>query len=332
MTLDGCTCNVNAPCNFCTSLDEEETEIYIHGGLSALRKYRINEKKPVVKWLIEEGTFSEDIDSIVKEVRSQGMIAEKVRYKPFGSGNYDQFDNNDCVIVLGSINLVKQIQKEKPWVPGSFANFPNFDCLTYYAHFGPYLLNHDYHIMPLREVSRRYEDLYEKYGRMFIRPCSGTKNFTGQILIPDSVCRYEDQYGKPELPVIISSAKEIRQEYRMFCSGNKFIAGSMYYNDQGQYHTEALKTTIQNLVDGKFGNDDHHAINAISYTENILKEVKWKPDNIFCMDIAIDALGHPYLLEINSFSCSGWYKAPPGPIVAEAARLAIEEWQEINNI
>lgn len=287
---------------------------------------------PTVKWLIEEGTFSEDIQSIVDEVRSQGMIAETTRYKPFESGDYDQFGPDDCVIVLGSINLVRQIQRQKPWIPGVFANFLNFDCLTYYAYFGRYLLNEDYHIMPLGEVKRKHEYLQKKYGKLFIRPCSGTKNFTGQILDFDSLLKYEDQYGKPEIPVVISSAKEIRQEYRIFCSGDRFIAGSMYYDDQGIYHTEALKTTIENLSEGKFGDDDHNAINAISYAENVLKEVKWRPDKIFGMDIALDRLGHPYLLEINSFSCSGWYKTPPKMLVAEAARLAKMEWEEINSI
>lgn len=332
MSSNECSCHLNPPCSFCTSLNEEEANVFANGGAKALEKYRNRTVAPTVKWLIEEGTFSEDIQPIVDEIRQQGMIAETIRYKPFESGEYNQFSPDDCVIVLGSINLVRQIQRQKPWLPGSFANFQNFDCLTYYAYFGKYLLNENYYIMPLGEVKRKHDHLQRKHGKLFIRPCSGTKNFSGQILDFGSLLNHEDQYGKPELPVVISSAKEIRQEYRMFCSGEKYIAGSMYYNDQGIHHTEALKTTIEDLSSGKFGNDDHNAINAISYAENILKKVKWRPDKIFGMDIALDASGHPHLLEINSFSCSGWYKTPPKMLVAEAARLAREEWEEINNI
>jgi hypothetical protein len=38
------------------------------------------------------------------------------------------------------------------------------------------------------------------------------------------------------------------------------------------------------------------------------------------------------LIEINSFSCSGWYKTPPEKLVAKAAELALQEWNEINDI
>lgn len=332
MSLDGCSCHLNPPCSFCLSLNEEEANVFANGGAKALEKYRNRKTPTTVKWLIEEGTFSEDIQPIVDEIRLQGMIAQTTKYKPFESGEYDQFGPDDCVIVLGSINLVKQIQKQKPWIPGSFANFPNFDCLTYYAHFGSCLLNENYYIMPLAEVKRKFNNLQLKHGRLFIRPCNGLKSFAGQILDYGDLSKNQDRYGKPELSVVVSSAKEIRQEYRLFCSGNKFIAGSMYYNKDGVYQVEPLKTTIEDLNKNKFGDDDHSAIAAISYAENILKEVKWRPDAVFAMDIALDTSGHPHLLEINSFSCSGWYKTPPKMLVAEAAKLAIKEWEEINNI
>lgn len=38
-----CTCHVNPPCGFCTSLSVEEVEAFAAGGLEGLQKYR-NEK------------------------------------------------------------------------------------------------------------------------------------------------------------------------------------------------------------------------------------------------------------------------------------------------
>jgi len=279
-------------------------------------------KAPVVKWIIEEGTFSEDIASIVEAVRSQNMIAETVRYRPFESGEYNQFGDNDCVIVLGSINLVRQIQRQKPWIPGSFANFPNFDCMTYYAYFGKFLWNNPYYIMPLAEVKRKFNDLQLKHGRLFIRPCTGTKAFSGQILDYEDLLRHEDQYGKPELPVVIAPGMEIRSEFRLFCSGNKVIAGSMYYNQEGMYETAPI-----DMLAG-----EKYSTLAVNYAHDILSQVSWRPDKMFAMDIGIGPRNEVGLIEINSFSCSGWYRSPPSLIVAEAARLAREEWEEINNL
>jgi len=279
-------------------------------------------KAPIVKWLIEEGTFSEDIASIVEAIRFQGMIAKTTRYKPFESGEYDQFDKDDCVIVLGSINLVRQIQRQKPWIPGSFANFPNFDCMTYYAYFGKFLWNNPYYIMPLAEVKRKFNHLQLEHGRLFIRPCTGTKAFSGQMLDYGDLLRHEEQYGKPELPVVIAPGMEIKSEFRLFCSGNSVIAGSMYYNQEGLYETAPI-----DLSSG-----DKYSTLAVNYANDILGQVSWRPDKMFAMDIGIGPRNEVRLIEINSFSCSGWYKTPPAPLVAEAARLAREEWEEINNI
>jgi len=320
--MDGCSCHINPPCSFCTSLNEEEAEAFYSGGMKALEESRTR-SKTTVKWLIEEGTFSEDIQPIVDEIRRQGMVAETVRYKPFESGEYKQFDDKDCVIVLGSINLIRQIQRQKPWIPGSFANFPNFDCMTYYAYFGEFLWNQGYRIMPLNEVKRHFDELQQQHGRLFIRPCSGAKQFTGQELDYDSLIRHQDQYGKPELPVVVAPFhRDIRSEFRLFCSDNKVIAGSMYYDHDSNYNPQPIDLSKM----------DKYSSLAVKYAESILEKVTWRPDKIFGMDIGIGNGDQTRLIEINSFSCSGWYKTPPEKLVAKAAELALQEWHEINDI
>lgn len=41
---EGCSCHISPPCSFCTSLTEEEADVYAKGGLDALRKYRQRQK------------------------------------------------------------------------------------------------------------------------------------------------------------------------------------------------------------------------------------------------------------------------------------------------
>ena len=57
---------------------------------------------------------------------------------------------------------------------------------------------------------------------------------------------------------------------------------------------------------------------------------KWEPDRAYTLDICKWNKEY-YLLEANSFSCSGQYATPPAPIILEATRLAKLEWEEINN-
>jgi len=37
---DECSCHINPPCSFCTSMNEEEANIMANSGLEALRRYR----------------------------------------------------------------------------------------------------------------------------------------------------------------------------------------------------------------------------------------------------------------------------------------------------
>lgn len=37
---DGCTCHISPPCNWCTSLTEEEAELFAQGGEAAVHKHR----------------------------------------------------------------------------------------------------------------------------------------------------------------------------------------------------------------------------------------------------------------------------------------------------
>lgn len=37
-----CTCHLNAPCSFCTSLTEEEADLMANGGIEEVRRYRRN--------------------------------------------------------------------------------------------------------------------------------------------------------------------------------------------------------------------------------------------------------------------------------------------------
>lgn len=293
-------------------------------------------KTTQVKWLIEEEVFSDDINPIIEEIKSQGMEVKTTRYKPFDGKEYNYYNDNDCVVVLGSINLVKQIQRKKPWIPGCFANFNNFDCLTYYAYFGEYLLNKNYYIMPLAEVKRKFNKSQSRNGSLFFRPCNGYKTFAGQLLDYDSLIREEEKYGKPELPVLISWAKDIQSEYRVFCSGNKVLGGSMYFDRKRELNSKNIEYSLDqakslDLNDKSLTKEQIDSASVISLAHDILQKVSWRPDKIFSMDFCISN-EFPVLMEINSFSCSGWYNTNPKPIVEEASRLALEEWKEINNI
>ena len=46
LDMGGCSCHVNAPCRFCTGLDEDEFEAFYMGGMDALWKMYDENPKP----------------------------------------------------------------------------------------------------------------------------------------------------------------------------------------------------------------------------------------------------------------------------------------------
>jgi len=274
-----------------------------------------------VKWLIEDFEGDGKLDPLIAAIKKQGMECDIVKYVPFESGEYNKFKDDDCVVFYGSLNLARQLQREKPWIPGPYCNFKNLRCLTYYSHWGKYLLNNDYIMLPLLEFSRKRDYYYDNMGVddcIFMRPDSGAKTFYGAVYPKDELDRdikLMDGYaGLPmdEILVVIASPKIIEKEWRVVVVDRIVVSGSQYKEDD--------KLNEQDDCDG----------GAWSLAQEIAKE-EWQPGRAYTLDIC-KSEGRYYLLEINSFSCSGLYGCAVEPIVREVSRVALEEYNSYKDI
>ena len=272
-----------------------------------------------VKWLVEDFEGDGKLDPLIAEIKKQGMECDVVNYVPFQAGGYNKFKDEDCVVFYGSLNLVRQLQREKPWIPGSYCNFNNLKCVTYYSHWGKYLLNHDYIMLPLLEFSRKRDYYYDKMGVdgcVFMRPDSGAKTFYGNVYPKDeldSEIKLMDGYaGLPldEILVVTSCPKVIYKEWRIVVVDGEPISATQYKKD------------------GKLNEKEGCDVDAWLLAQRIAKE-EWQPDRAYTLDIC-KSNGRYSLLEANSFSCSGLYDCPVGSIVREVSRVALEEWMEYN--
>ena len=275
-----------------------------------------------VKWLLERDTFGEDLEPIKEEIARQGMEYIMVDYIPFESGEYNQYNDDECVIFYGSLNLGKQLRKQKKWVPGVWCNLQNFECTTYYAYLGKYLLNNPYWMMPQAELKRRKDEFFEMFdGRFFARPSTGFKSFTGQVFSHDHFDRdweWVEEFSYPENIVVVSSPKDIFVEYRFVCADKKIVAGTRYKlnGKESNLSLEACRaggaTQIKEII---------------AFAEEIALQ-EWQPQPIYTIDVALRDNLEIGLMEINSFSCSGLYDCNPEPIVKAASELAWKEHQE----
>jgi len=270
------------------------------------------------KWVIEDFEPDNKFDELAKEVRAHGMECEVIKYFPMESGSYDVFPGEQCVLFQGSLQLAKQLHREKQWVPGVWLDKKNYDCSVYYAHYGKYLFNDEYIMMPVGEIMRRKDYIFEAYGKensVFIRPNSGFKSFTGQVFNYETFDKdfwLIKDFSEPDDIAVISNPKNVLNEWRFIVSGKEVITGSYYKKG------------------GKKDYSSDYPIQAEDKVKEILREIEWRPDPMFVIDICQAADNNFYLMEINSFSCAGLYGCDMQKIVETASELAVKEWQELN--
>lgn len=239
---------------------------------------------------------------------------EIVKYLPFSKVQKinTPLDAEDTIFI-GTIGMGRYVRKNTNWI-GAWCNFEKFKCTNYYSHIGEYLINSDYTLLSLHELVRRQDELFEKYGNeFFVRPDSGMKPFTGNIIrknfIKSDLISLAPTDVDREQLVIISSKKEILAEWRFFVFDGVPRAASQYHKDGELYVDPYVPSNI----------------NIFAY------EVasKYQPESAFVLDIGVtdDKIG---VVELNSFSCSGMYACNKEDIIRHAIKTLNNELEELN--
>lgn len=275
----------------------------------AARKARANMKPD---WLIQTNMEGVDTGPMVAEVTSQGMVVRPIEHRLGAQVDFSRYDPHDCIICYGDIDFVRQVRQRAPFIPGAWCNFDNMKCSTYYAYFGGHLLNRQYAMMPIGDLLRRWTNwstfLSFTWDRepLFIRPDSGAKSFTGYVVLPDEKDRIHTliQTIGPETLVIVAPEKQITAEWRFVICDRNVITGCRYLPDE----STNLKPSSLRLA-------------------GVIASQEWQPDLCYTVDIA-ESEGEVRLLEINSFSCAGFYDCNISSIVHWASEVAIKEWKE----
>jgi len=281
-----------------------------------------------VKWLVEPEVFQHDGQALVDALEAMG-----VEHKVVGFGiTYDDlvaktFSNEDCVVVYGSLQLGRAAQRKTGWVPGVYCNLPKFECLYYYPRFGKHLLNNDYAMFPFGDLLDRRDWVFANFGAsrcVFLRPSSGFKTFTGQIV---EYVDWERELKRlsfkvnPESLVLLCRPIEVVKEWRLVVT-DRVISATQYKEGKGW-----IRITGSDIVKTSDVPQE-----VLDYGQQVLAEVDFNPDPIWTMDICETDSGELKVLEVGSFSCAGLYACKMEPIVEEVNRLALEEYKDIYDV
>jgi len=225
------------------------------------------------------------------------------------------FKKDDCVVIYGSISFVRQQMKQHRFIPGGYLPEKTMESLGYMPYIDkPELMaNYNHVFTTFKDFIHRKEFFYDTFNtnKVFIRPNSGLKTFTGLPVHLDefdyeiNTLRQLKQVSDDVL-ILVSNCKKIAEEYRFFIVNREVITGSQYkLNDELNvkvgYAQEAYEVALE------------MATNA------------WQPDIAYACDVGI-VNGEPKIIELNSFSSSGFYACDIPTIISAIDKVAVMEY------
>lgn len=266
-----------------------------------------------MQWIVENFTNEPSYLELVTAIQEAGHGLKEIK-GDFKYADVSEFNNNvQPVVFLGSIQMSSLIARELiNAYPVIYNSITNYRCTEYYSRFGELLFNDKYAFVTLRELRRQKFHFYGTYGKeslIFVRPDSGQKTFQAQLIDIVDIDRFvENNKDYEHSLVLVSTPKTIRGEWRFVVTDEREIVTYSTYQFQGQ---------VAKVPGAPSG--------AIKFVNNVM-EVGYHPDSIYCVDVAEDADGNFWLLELTSFSSAGLYACDKKKIVEKVSTIATRDY------
>lgn len=275
-------------------------------------------KKNKPNWIIDRHILESETDQgdFIPALMNSGSDFFITKYVPFADNEYGPKEwENQPTILYGSWNYINKC--DIGFSPGAYGFSKNLDVNVYYNHVPKdLLLNGDGIITTFGQFKndpKRFFELFRELSRIFIRPVSGFKTFTGFVLDINEI-DYELNSTMQltsvmdETYILVAPYKQILAEHRFLIVDGKIVAGSLYKHN-GKSHIEKLFT--------------HDSLNI---AEKMAKNA-WQPDSIYICDVATTDSGFQ-IIELNSFACAGLYAMDKSIVINAINKYAMKEWEQ----
>lgn len=263
-----------------------------------------------ITWIIED-CFSSDTEPLLDEVKRSGDTLVIIDCPAYSyQEELRKIPNDGVVFGYCSLGLAPFIRRQ--FYPGVFYSPTAYDCTQYYPVFGKYLLNSTYIMLSYGELVRQKEFLYDTLGQdgtIFVRPNSGGKVFTGELIYKE---KFEEKishlgYGEVKASelVIASEPRNLLHEWRLVVRGTEIVASSLYKRNHLHVTEEGCPEELKKYV-----------------VENILP--LYSPDPLWILDMCETSSGY-YVLEIGCLSCAGLYDCNRKEVVRAIRETLLRE-------
>jgi hypothetical protein len=122
-------------------------------------------------------------------------------------------------------------QPLNPLGPGGWCNFSTLNCAEYYPRLQHWLLNNNCHIGTIDDLQRDTNSLFAQFSndsKVFVRPCTVEKVFTGQLVTKDDFAWTLDRARYANCLVLVARPAPISCEWRRIVCRGTAIASSQF--------------------------------------------------------------------------------------------------------
>jgi hypothetical protein len=235
--------------------------------------------------VLQDKVFGDEQDRLISVLEELGV--------QYSIGYPDSIVGDERVFCRGTIDFIEGFNRKfyGYYSPVGDLTLENYQYNVYAKHYLDVLLNSGFSIYPWWYLKN-----LQPLTRLFVRPLSGRKIFTGTT-VGEKFFKKELEIieGLPstagltdETLVVISTYSEILAEYRLLMNRDTFLGWSEY-TETGRWLPHGDLTEI-------------------------LTWFKWFPDEYYTADVALTPEGWK-LVELNSLASAGWYDIDPSPVI-----------------
>jgi hypothetical protein len=271
-----------------------------------------------IKWVFERNVFEDGNPKQIAQIaRSQGMACVEVVYECV-DGDERQlrpmtpvpFAEDELVFVYGSMNLCRWLLRRGQWSRLAWYDFDRLRCQSYYAHWGRFLLQQEYAFLPLAEIQRQRERLFQTFGRdgrIFVHPDDNAKSFGGGVVEVEGFRRWWELANfyrpGPDCLAVVARPQTILAEWRLVIGRRKVVTGSQYRQSGAEKVSAGLPAE------------------AGTFAETVAGSSEFEPHPVYVMDVCQTDKGYR-VIEIGSICCASLYACNLEQVVAAVADAA----------
>ena len=261
-------------------------------------------------WVLESAVFPNSHPALRQAIRAAGQRCVDWDDAWWTDGVPRSLGSSPTVF-HGSLGNADAVNAKLAWRPGAYCPTPAFCCSAWYEAAKAWLLHRSWEFLPAETFVRDAALVAERLGspeRVFVRPDSPLKPFSGRVVDPEKVTLNSLDHGfyydDEQLPVVVAPFANVGHEWRFVVVDRQVVAGSGY-----DAKTRSATTQYAGGAAWQFA-----AIIAASLRP---------PAEVYVLDLC-EVDGDLRMLELNPFGGADLYACDLRPVV-EAVGLAAAE-------